>query len=633
LRFIENRFSLRGTLRIVVLAAGLGAALNGNSTAQAAQVPVVAVSQVPARIQGPVAAGLYVPGAGANVSRAGAIASIERGEVENAVLGGKPDGERRIRVTFTPPPDPRGRIIYIGLPPPGTHRNDRRYPILVVGLGKGLLASSSTRIAGLVAVTDIADEAEALAEGRAGPLHVRHGDVPDLVRLDRRLGRAHAVRSGGLGIAAGLLAALGAVAFLLRARLLARASVLLGAALVTASLITSGAGVERATPVLLALAGITLGLAIAGSLLPRAPLVAAALLALLLVLALNTAVNSFGPLGPHPEGGGRFYGLSNLQETLLLPPVLAAASGASLVPIGILALVTVGWSHAGADGGGMLVLAVALAVLWFRQRQLALTFRRLALIAAGAVLVGLALVGLDAALGGSSHVTHAVGSGSVFDDVWHRWHLSWAVVTSSWHKGLFFLAALAGLVWLATRPRHGATVDAMIVAVVVSLAVNDTPVDVAGIGALGGLALLAWERTRPSVDSRPMRRSLLALPLIALAVAGCGGEGTTRAAPETVVGTVQQEAPGKAIFMAQGCNGCHTYQPANATATVGPDLDKLADYAKKAKQPLDAFVHESIVKPSAYIEKGYPDAMPKSYASLPKSDLDALVEFLTKPQG
>jgi len=498
---------------------------------------------------------------------------------------------------------------------------------------RGILTSSSTRIPGLVAVTDIAETARALAEGREPPIRARPGNLDDLSALDRRLRRAHATRTGGLGIAVGLLAALGGVAFLFRLRLLARAAVLVGASLVTASLIISGAGAERATPVLLVLAGIALVLAIAGAFLPRAPLVAATLLGLLLVLSLNTKVNSFGALGPHPEGGGRFYGLSNLEETLLIPPVLASAAGAWFIPIGVLALVTVGWSHAGADGGGMLVFAVGLAILWLRQRDLALTPKRFAVVAVGAVAVGLALVGIDAAFGGSSHVTHAVGSGSVFDDVWHRWRLSWAVVTSSWHKALLFLVSIAGLVWLATRRPRAASVDAMIVAVVVSLVVNDTPVDVAGLGALGGLALLAWERTRRSVDSRPMRRSLLALPLLALAVAGCGFEGTVEAKPETVVGTVQAEAPGKAIFTQQGCNGCHTYQPAGSTATVGPDLDKLPEYAKKANQPLDAFVHESIVKPSAYIEKGFPDAMPKSYGSLPKNDLDALVDFLTKPQG
>jgi cytochrome c551/c552 len=106
-----------------------------------------------------------------------------------------------------------------------------------------------------------------------------------------------------------------------------------------------------------------------------------------------------------------------------------------------------------------------------------------------------------------------------------------------------------------------------------------------------------------------------------------------RALPETVEGTVQAEAPGKAIFLQQGCIGCHTYKPAGSTATIGPDLDKLPEYAKTAKQPLDAFVRESIVKPGAYIEKGYRDQMPKSYGSLPQSDIDDLVAFLTKPQG
>jgi cytochrome c551/c552 len=129
-----------------------------------------------------------------------------------------------------------------------------------------------------------------------------------------------------------------------------------------------------------------------------------------------------------------------------------------------------------------------------------------------------------------------------------------------------------------------------------------------------------------------MRRSLVALPLIALALAGCGSRGTTRPLPETVVGTVQAEAPGKAIFVAQGCNGCHTFTPAGSTGTIGPDLDKLPQYAKAAGKPLDAFVRESIVDPSAYIQHGYQDVMPKTYKTLPKSDLDALVDFLTKPQ-
>jgi cytochrome c oxidase subunit 2 len=99
-----------------------------------------------------------------------------------------------------------------------------------------------------------------------------------------------------------------------------------------------------------------------------------------------------------------------------------------------------------------------------------------------------------------------------------------------------------------------------------------------------------------------------------------------------VVGTVKQEAPGKGLFTAQGCNACHTYTPAGSKGTIGPDLDKLPQYARKAKQPLVKFVETSITDPNAYVEKGYPKGvMPTSFKSLPPSDLKALVDFLTKP--
>jgi cytochrome c551/c552 len=135
-----------------------------------------------------------------------------------------------------------------------------------------------------------------------------------------------------------------------------------------------------------------------------------------------------------------------------------------------------------------------------------------------------------------------------------------------------------------------------------------------------------------------MRRGALiaGCALALLAFAGCGSEGVVTPTPETVVGTVQQEAPGKAIFISQGCGACHTFTPAgpDANGQIGPDLDKLAAYAQQAKRPLDAFTHESIVDPDKYIQPGYPKGvMPKSYASIPASDLTALVDFLTKPQG
>jgi mono/diheme cytochrome c family protein len=89
---------------------------------------------------------------------------------------------------------------------------------------------------------------------------------------------------------------------------------------------------------------------------------------------------------------------------------------------------------------------------------------------------------------------------------------------------------------------------------------------------------------------------------------------------------------GLAVFNANGCSSCHTLSAANATGTVGPDLDKLVSYAQHAKQPLDAFVDRSIVDPNAYVESGYPKGvMPETFGqSLSKTQLDALVTFLVQ---
>jgi len=88
--------------------------------------------------------------------------------------------------------------------------------------------------------------------------------------------------------------------------------------------------------------------------------------------------------------------------------------------------------------------------------------------------------------------------------------------------------------------------------------------------------------------------------------------------------------PGLAAFSNNGCSACHTFKPAGSKATTGPDLDNLKMDAARAGKPLAAFVRESIVDPNAYIEKGYqPNIMPSTFKSLPKQQLDALVQFLT----
>jgi cytochrome c oxidase subunit II len=86
---------------------------------------------------------------------------------------------------------------------------------------------------------------------------------------------------------------------------------------------------------------------------------------------------------------------------------------------------------------------------------------------------------------------------------------------------------------------------------------------------------------------------------------------------------------GKAVFTANGCNSCHTFRPAGATAKIGPDLDNLQQEAQRAGQPLEQFIRQSIVDPNAYIEPHYPkNIMPQNFGSIPKLQLDALVKYL-----
>ena len=74
-------------------------------------------------------------------------------------------------------------------------------------------------------------------------------------------------------------------------------------------------------------------------------------------------------------------------------------------------------------------------------------------------------------------------------------------------------------------------------------------------------------------------------------LAGCGSQGVATPTPNTVIGTVPTTSTsfpivaafhvkgvakkGSAVFASGGCAGCHTLAAANATGTVGPNLDQL----------------------------------------------------------
>ncbi|HET7171489.1 MAG TPA: cytochrome c oxidase subunit II [Gaiellales bacterium] len=89
-----------------------------------------------------------------------------------------------------------------------------------------------------------------------------------------------------------------------------------------------------------------------------------------------------------------------------------------------------------------------------------------------------------------------------------------------------------------------------------------------------------------------------------------------------------------AAIVSSDCASCHTFQPANATGTVGPDLDNLASDASKygGGQSPEDYVKESIVDPDKVVVPGFPKGvMPTTFGtSLSADQIDALVQYLLK---
>jgi cytochrome c oxidase subunit II len=99
------------------------------------------------------------------------------------------------------------------------------------------------------------------------------------------------------------------------------------------------------------------------------------------------------------------------------------------------------------------------------------------------------------------------------------------------------------------------------------------------------------------------------------------------AAPTGAGGGGGAKPDGATVFADNGCASCHTLKPANATGTVGPDLDKIDN-------PTSAFIKQSVVDPNKVVTKGFqPNIMPQDFGQkLSPDELDALVEYLLKAQ-
>ncbi len=223
--------------------------------------------------------------------------------------------------------------------------------------------------------------------------------------------------------------------------------------------------------------------------------------AYLLALGIDGTTVALSPFGPTQNS--RYFGLSNLLETMLLVPSLAGAAllfavlgWAAFAGTALLAFVTVAGNRFGADGGGAIVLAAGFAVL---AVLLAGGGRRALAIAVGASLaIALGLVALDAATGGSSHVTAALEDGplGLGGDLVERVELSWERATSSWWSAAAVVALLAVLAVLVVRTLRRreplaelAVPLSLAAAIAVSLVVNDSPIDVLLVGTTGYAAV------------------------------------------------------------------------------------------------------------------------------------------------
>jgi len=516
---VKTRFT---RIAAVLIAAGGLAA-----PAQASDAHITVVSRLDlaqaARLG---AVGLAIPALGSTVTRARALEALRSGRLRNPLLGG------RDAPVIAVDSDPAGgslaslqgaaeaasrtgeaRILLV-LPPDGAEHNNRRYPVVIIGDGyAGELHSPSTRIPGLLTLADIAPTALALS-GRPIPGSVTGhvlsarpsgNSARSLTQLDRTLVQSRKSRVPGTIAYVAILVGLAAAAIVLGSAFLGRAALLALPAAAAASLTLALAGSWNWMP-FAALTGIAV---LMGAWLLRSGLaLGLALVAVILFHGIATGADpsamSFSLLGPNPAQGGRFFGFSNTLETVLLGTTVVAGAllwehfgTAALMIVGGLGVVVMASGRAGASVTGAIEIAVAYGVL-------ALGLEGPLGLIPFAVVAGAAAAVL--AFAGPPHLAGA-GAGSLVNRIETSAHLS----VDSVQSGLLtFAVGLAPLLVLAAclprlRPRLDRTARvalvAMLVGLLVSVIINDTPTAVLAHGSGWCLALIAYGLTRLAEDA------------------------------------------------------------------------------------------------------------------------------------
>ena len=95
------------------------------------------------------------------------------------------------------------------------------------------------------------------------------------------------------------------------------------------------------------------------------------------------------------------------------------------------------------------------------------------------------------------------------------------------------------------------------------------------------------------------------------------GPPTTAARPATTGGGATASATGRAIFLANGCGGCHALAAAGTSGTTGPNLDQT---------------HPSYARVLAQVTDGGGD-MPSFADSLSSAQIRTLARYVSDAAG
>jgi cytochrome c551/c552 len=115
------------------------------------------------------------------------------------------------------------------------------------------------------------------------------------------------------------------------------------------------------------------------------------------------------------------------------------------------------------------------------------------------------------------------------------------------------------------------------------------------------------------------------------------GAATPGSPPATTgIAAIGDPVAGKAIFVRETCETCHVFKAAGftkpeSTATLGPPLDDLASYAKKAHYQLSYFIRAAIIAPPApYVPPGYSTTlMSTDYGhEMSATDINNVIAFI-----